>query len=407
MKRILYIESAPQAGGSTISLYELARRINRQEFEPVVLMCASNPYRARFESAGIPVIATVSYCSVRTPAYPPALAQARNSTWAVALRRNRISRALWRAAGLATRTALQTWPLARQVQSVIEQEKINLVHLNDAPELHQAGIIASRRAAVPCVCHVRSMPALDAVDRFLARYVSQFIFISQAVELDQRQKGVGKRPGVVVHNALDLSAYATLDRQAARRAFNLAEDDLVVGMIGRIEPWKGQRDLLAALSLLAPQFPRLRCLIAGIPELDGQWYLDELKTLVTSLRLGDIVRFVGFQDNVPLFLSALNVLAHTSVQPEPFGRVLIEGMAAGLPVVATNAGGTSEIVEDGRTGLLVPPAQPEALAQALAQLLAHPQQGKAMGEAGHARAAALFSIENQIAAIESIYRRLV
>lgn len=407
MKRILYIESAPQAGGSTVSLYELARRINRQEFEPVVLMCASNPYRARFESAGIPVIASATYCSVRTPSYPAALAQARSSTWASRLRRNRVSRALWRAAGLVTRTALHTWPLALQVRLIIKQQKISLVHLNDAPELHKAGIIASRLAGVPCICHVRSMPPLDAFDRFLARFVARFVFISLAVERDQREKGLGKRPGVVVHNAVDLSPYRALDRAAARQAFDLAPDDLVVGMMGRIEPWKGQRDVLQALRLLAPQFPRLRCLIAGTPELDGQWYLDELKGLAQSLDLGDIVRFVGYQDNTPLFLSALDVLVHASVQPEPFGRVLIEGMAAGLPLVAANAGGVPEIVVDGQTGLLTPPAQPTALADALARVLANPAEGQAMGQAGRMRAQTLFAIDSQIAAIESIYRQLV
>jgi hypothetical protein len=79
MKRILYIESASQAGGSTISLFELVRRIDRQVFEPLVLLCASNPYRQQFAGAGIAVHTTDAYCSVREPAYPPALAQARRS----------------------------------------------------------------------------------------------------------------------------------------------------------------------------------------------------------------------------------------------------------------------------------------------------------------------------------------
>ncbi len=407
MKRILYIESAPQAGGSTISLYELVRRIDRRSCEPLLLLCASNPARERFASAGVTVLTTGDYCSVRTPVYPPALAQARSSTWAAWLRRNALSRAVWKAGGLAARTALHTWPLARDVAHIIRRERIDLVHLNDAPELHKAGIIASRLAGVPCVCHVRSMPPLDAFDRLLARFVARFIFISQAVERDQRQKGLAQCPGTVVYNALDLAAYRSLDRQAARRAFGLDADDLVVGMMGRIEPWKGQRDVLAAISLLAERLPRLRCLIAGTPELDGQWYQDELVALAQSLGIGHIVQFVGYQGDTPRFMAALDVLAHASVQPEPFGRVLIEGMAAGLPVAATNAGGVPEIVVHGETGLLVPPAQPPALAAAIERLLSNTGEAAAMGQRGRARAAALFAIESHVAAVENIYRDIL
>jgi glycosyltransferase involved in cell wall biosynthesis len=407
MKRILFIESAPQAGGSTISLFELARRLNRAEFEPLVLLCASNPHADRFAQAGITVLPTRSYCSARTPAYAPALAKARRSRWAGWLRSNRVTRAVWRASGLAVRTLTLTWPLARQVSTIIRRQHIDLVHLNDAPELHKAGIIASRMAGVPCVCHVRSMPPLDTLDRFLARWVARYVFISHAVESDQRRKGLQPRAGVVIHNALDLSAYAALDRAAARRAFGLADDDLVVGMMGRIEPWKGQRDLLAAVSTLAPQFPRLRCLIAGTPELDGQWYQDELVALVRSLNLGEIVRFVGYQSDVPGFMAALDVVAHASVQPEPFGRVLIEGMAAGLPVVAANAGGVPEIVLDGETGLLVSPGQPAELAAALARLLADRERAIAQGQRGRERATALFAIESHVAAVERVYHELL
>lgn len=406
MKRVLYIESAPQAGGSTVSLFELVRRIDRTVFAPAIMLCTSNPYAERFRAAGVDVLPG-AYCSSRTPSYPAALAQARRSGWAARVRSNRVTRGIWRAGGLLVRTVQQTWPQARAVARIMREQGIDLVHLNDAPELHKAGILACRMAGVSCVCHVRSMPPMDALDRLLARNVAHFVFISQAVEQDQRRKGVGGRPGSVVHNALDLSAYASLNRQAARRSFDLADDDLVIGMMGRIEPWKGQRELLAALALLAPRFPTLRCLIAGAPELDGQWFLDELKATVTTLGLDGVVRFVGYQGDTPRFMAALDVLAHASVQPEPFGRVLIEAMAAGLPVVATNAGGVPEIVLDGATGLLAAPGDAQALAAALARLLSEREQAADMGQRGQARAVELFSIERHVAAIEDIYRTVL
>lgn len=405
-RRILYIESAPQAGGSSVSLFELARRIDRRAFQPLVLLCTSNPYRRRFEQAGVRVLSTAGYCSVRSPVYAPAVARAR-ARWAGKVRSNGLTRALWQAGGLAVRTISQTWPLARRVARIIRQEKIALVHLNDAPELHKAGIIAARLAGVPCICHVRSMPPLDALDRLLARCVTHFIFISKAVESDQRRRGLGRRPGSVLYNALDLAPYASLDRQAARRTYALAADDLVVGMMGRIEPWKGQRDVLAAMSVLKPRVPRLRCLVAGTPELDGQWYMDELIAQAGALGLDDVVRFIGYEPDVPRFMAALDVLCHASTQPEPFGRVLIEGMAASLPVVATNAGGVPEIVVAGETGVLVPPSDPASLAAALSTLLINRDQAAALGRCGQTRAAALFNIGRHVAAVEEIYDRLL
>lgn len=402
--RVLYIESAPQAGGSTVSLYELLRGLDRQAVEPVVLLCASNPFREHIAALGIRVLVSSAYCSQRTPAYPPALAQARASTWATRLRSNRLTQGMWKASGLAVRTLLHTLPLARQVQRIIGQGRIALVHLNDASELHKAGIIASRLAGVPCVCHVRSMPPLDALDRFLSRWVSHFVFISHAVEQDQRQKGLGQRPGTVIYNAVDLAPYQALDRGTARRSFELAASDRVVGIMARLEPWKGHRDLLAALALSAPQVPGLRCLIAGAPASDGAWYQDELAETTRSLALEDVVRFVGFQADAPRFLSALDLLVHTSVQPEPFGRALIEGMAAGLPVVATATGGVAEIVVDEQTGLLVPPGQPAALAAAMLRLLSDPVLARRMGDQGQERVSTVFAIQSHMAAIESIYQ---
>lgn len=409
-RRVLYVETAPQAGGSTVSLFELLRSVDRAAIQPVVLLCASNPFAACFAELGAPVIRSGLHCSARAAGYAPALARARTSSWAQLLKRHPFTLRLWRAAGLAVRTVSQTWPRARDMQRIIESQRIDLVHLNDAPELHKAGILGSRLAGVPCLCHVRSMPPVDVVDRLLARRVRHFVFISAAVEQDQRRKGLGRAPGSVIYNGVDTAPYAVLPGKAEARArLGVAPDDTVLGLMARIEPWKGQRDLLAALAILRSRTPhllRLRCLIAGEPELDGGWYLEELKQRTVELGLGDVVRFVGRQ-SPPAFHAALDVLIHTSVQPEPFGRVLIEGMAAGLPIVATNNGGVPEIVLDEQTGLLVPPGNPGALAAAVERLLGDEALRRRLGEAGRRRAGDVFSLRRHVAAIQALYETIL
>jgi hypothetical protein len=112
------------------------------------------------------------------------------------------------------------------------------------------------------------------------------------------------------------------------------------------------------------------------------------------------VHFLGFRSDIPSLMSLANVVVHTSVAPEPFGRVLVEGMFAKRPVVATRAGGALEIIEDGTSGVLVPPADPGALAHALAQLLGDPAQASRIAANGHMRACGHFSLDAMLAKIE-------
>ncbi len=115
-------------------------------------------------------------------------------------------------------------------------------------------------------------------------------------------------------------------------------------------------------------------------------YEDDLHAQVTRLGLDTRVQFTGFLSDVGVVLRSLDVLVHASVVPEPFGQVVVEGMAAGLPVVASDAGGPAEVITDGINGVLVPPSDPDALAQALRELASDPSRRRALGVAAHKRA---------------------
>ena len=195
----------------------------------------------------------------------------------------------------------------------------------------------------------------------------------------------------VVYYGFDIKAHPQANAAAAadvRRRFALS-DAPVIGLFGRLTRWKGQDVLLRALRDL----PGVQALVVGAALFDYDGYEAELHKLVQSEGLVERVRFAGFADDVAHIMAGVDVVAHTSTLPEPFGRVVVEGMLAGRPVVATRGGGVDEIVTEGETGLLVPPDDPRALAGAISRLLSDQAFAKRIAENGHASAVERFSIE--------------
>jgi glycosyltransferase involved in cell wall biosynthesis len=171
--------------------------------------------------------------------------------------------------------------------------------------------------------------------------------------------------------------------------------------VGRLVEFKGQEFLLEALARLRPSFPQARLLVVG----DGprRAFLEQR---ARDLNVTDEVRFTGHREDVPDLLAAMEVFVLPSLA-EDFGRVLLEAMAMQRPVVATAAGGAPEIVEDKVTGLLVPPANGAALAEAISALLADPARARAMGLSGRRRVEATFTADRHAALVSGVYADLV
>jgi len=153
--------------------------------------------------------------------------------------------------------------------------------------------------------------------------------------------------------------------------------------------------------------PQAKGVVVGDPAPNKLAYRDALLALRNELGLVDTVAFKPFQMDVPVVMSALDVLVLASTSPEPFGRVLIEAMAAGKPVVATDAGASREIIDDGVQGLLVPPRDAEALARSVVYLLTHRDAAAAMGRKGQARVDERFGSQQYVEGVQAVYRELL
>jgi glycosyltransferase involved in cell wall biosynthesis len=186
-----------------------------------------------------------------------------------------------------------------------------------------------------------------------------------------------------------------------RRTFGVQAQGLLVGTVGRLHPQKGFASLLAAVARVRERLPAIRLLLVG-----GGALRRDLVARAEALGLAEVVIFAGSRGDVPEILAALDLFVLPSLW-EGLPNAVLEAMAAGLPVVATAAGGTPEVVVDGETGLLVPPGDVTALAEAIERLLRDPGLRRKMGEAGRKRVEGHFTIEQTVAQTVALYETLL
>lgn len=246
--------------------------------------------------------------------------------------------------------------------------------------------------------------ALARLDAWAARFTDRIICCTAREVAEYLGAGIGRSAQyVVIPNGLDGEAYA---RRAAPLAKTRAGLALPVRSrpllcVGRLVPVKGQAVLLQAWPSVLTREPMAVVLLAG----DGP-DREALRAKAAALALGDSVRFLGFHEEIPSLLACAEALVLPSLN-EGFGMVLVEAMAMGKPVVATAVGGVPEVVLHGVTGLLVPPADPEALATAILRLLGDPRAARQMGEAGRERARNCFSRDSFLRAHRDLYGGLL
>jgi glycosyltransferase involved in cell wall biosynthesis len=299
-----------------------------------------------------------------------------------------------RARGIDARAVLR---LAR----MLRRDAVTIVHCHNHAAMVY-GALAARLAARPRVVytvHGARTSARRATGRWQRMgLLREVVFVSRHARDVARVAGTRAHTHVVT-NGVDSSAFA-LDRAAGervRRELGIAPDARVCGIVARLTPAKDHRTLFEAVRRLREAGSGVHCIVVGDGEMRGA-----LESAVRALGLDDLVHFTGARANVRDYLGAMDVFVLSSVT-EGLAMTLLEAMAAGKPVVATRVGGNPEVVEDGRTGLLVSPGDPDALASAVDTILRRPELQAAMGAAGRDRARRNFSLEAMLAGYAAVY----
>lgn len=204
------------------------------------------------------------------------------------------------------------------------------------------------------------------------RFASLVIANSQASQTAFVQAGGRAELTTVIYNGFDTKLYQTCASDISKLRQQLRiENKFVVGHFSRLSPWKGQHILLDAIAQCPPQ---VTAIFVGDALFGEQEYVKQLHQQISQLGLENRVKFLGFRADIPQLMAACDLVAHTSTAPEPFGRVIVEAMLCGKPVVAAKAGGAVELVEHGINGFLTTPGEPQELAKIIHTCLEDRQQ---------------------------------
>ncbi|GIW20581.1 MAG: hypothetical protein KatS3mg065_0877 [Chloroflexota bacterium] len=260
--------------------------------------------------------------------------------------------------------------------------------------------LGMRRPYVVSTVHssrVRSLADRDELRR-LTPHMDRLVAVSRAIVAKIAEERGDAAPVELIYNGVDLSRY---DHQepccTLREEYGLPPDAQLVGVVARLEPEKGHPTLLAAWPEVVRRCPQAYLLVVG----EGS-QRDALEALAAELGIADHVVFTGRRDDVPAVTAALDVAVLPSYR-EAQGLVILEAMALGRPVVASNVGGIPEVIDDGVSGLLVPPGDPVALAGAIVRLLTDHPYADLLARRGHDLVHERFCVELMVRAIESIY----
>lgn len=399
MTRVMFIEasSGGVTGGSLTGLYHLIRGLDRKRVASSMVLYEPKTLEPDLAACGVKIY------HVSRRRLPKAHVLLHVDGYQRAKQVGAVARALrWGRQSL--RFAVEEGPTAVALARVIRRERPDVVHLGNGLRANFDGVIAARLTRTPIVCHVKGFEKYSPRERRAVRHVDALVCMTRAVQAHCVEQGVIGRHTQVVYDAIDEAGFQpTRDAAAVRAELGLADTSPCIGIVGNVQEWKGQAVVVEAMAHVHRQIPAARCLIVGGAHRAGADYEHALRRRLSELGLDDVIHFTGFRTDVADVMNALDVVVHASVRPEPFGRVILEGMLLGKPVVAVAAGGVPELIEDGQTGFLTPPGDVAALAQRLVVLLGDPGLRRRIGERAQAWARERFSLARHVADMSAIY----
>jgi glycosyltransferase involved in cell wall biosynthesis len=373
--RILYVDQTGQLGGGELSLLDV---IKNSAHEAEIALFDDGPFRVALEELNVRVH-LLSLGKADTIRREAGLGSILSCGPALLSLRNQLA-SLARGFDVIYANSQKAFLISALVR---QPGQILIWHLRDmltadhfSPLMRKAAVMAGNVAA------------------------SAIVVNSEAVLESFVQAGGKRKKAVVVYNGISPEPFDSVqnsDVEKLRTQLGL-EGKFLVGVFGRLSPWKGQHIVIDALCRL----PETHVLMVGEALFGEQAYADELRTLARSKGVEDRVHFLGFRRDIPTLMKLADVVVHASTAPEPFGRVIVEAMLSDRPVVATRAGGVVEIIEDERTGLLVKPGSSSELSTAIERLRTQTAFTAELASAAKERAVRIFSISAMRLGIQQV-----
>lgn len=362
-RNILYLNSWSTAhGGSSTSLIDVVTHLDPARYRPVVMCPTDGDLPRRLRDVGARVVLRGMHRPTREELTKFVAEVPRHWRW-------------------------------------LRAEEIALVHGNTSSS-RRSIVQAAVLGGIPYVQHVRSM-VRGSTATYGFRKASRIVCNSDEVASALRRDAALGSKTVTIYNAVDLSRYDS-DEDTRREEIGVAPSRPIVGFVGRIVPSKGVTTLIGAMPDIRARVPDALLVLVGCPPPDETEYDAECRAMVERLGLTEHVRFVGYRRDVPAWMRTFNVFA-LPTRAEAFGKVVIEAMAAGCPVVASRVGGIPEIVTEPGLGTLVAPDDPKAVAAAVLPYLTDPRQARDVGSRGAASVRERFGMGRMLGRLQALY----
>lgn len=372
-RKILFINTPNGLGGAEFSLLTLMKNLDAERYVPHLVTAGPGSFYERARDLGIPV----SVCSF--PWF------SRRQPWQYA------------------------WSVC-QLAKLIRYEKVALIHSNCDHSLPYVEF-AAKLARVPYVSHVRDFVRawFEPAKLRALKSASCVIAVSSAMAHACLDAGLAQERVIRIYNPVEIDAFRTAPSDArgkVRADLGIGASDLVIGTVGQLHPLKGQDVFVKAALRVSQRIPNAVFVVVGTAlSTEQKSFERHLWDLVAENRLTSQFRFIGFRHDVPLVMRAMDILVVPSLT-ESFGRVAVEGMASGLPVVASACGGIEEIVDDGVNGLLISPGDVDGMAGTILKLWAQPDLRASLGSAGLLKART-FDVEFHVHQMQAVYDAVV
>jgi glycosyltransferase involved in cell wall biosynthesis len=385
--KVLIIDAAIAFGGTLVVARNLVKHLDRNRVDVSLVSASTDGFVSNdfIDGAGVRLIS-------------PYADYVRLQNWKRAVRRRfgpGFARKLVEAAVIIG-GILANIPYMVKVALLCRRSRADVVHLNNYV---MEPLWVARLLRIPMIYHLHGyLPnPLDGSARRSFRHVKAFVSISRGVSDAAVRAGVDAALIQTIPNFVERPPESTPPA---------LPHTPVVGIFGRVIPWKGQKQFLQAAVTLMPRFPELRLLVVGGVSDGEPGYMDECRQIAERSGYSSRIEFTGMVTDVTTYYRRCSVVVHASIQPEPFGMVLIEAMAEGRPVVASILGAAPEIIDEGVEGYIVDPNDLETLAARISDLLSDPGLALRMGLKGHSKVQALYDPRVAARAFERLYREV-
>ena len=380
MKRILYLHAGAEMYGADKVLLELIKGLDRQEFEAHVILPNDGVLVEALRQVGAHV-SVLDYPILRRKYFNPK--------------------------GIADYIRSYNF-YAKQIALYAREHSIDMVHNNTAAVLE--GIYLKRKLKLPLIWHVHEIivkpkAISDFINMLMGRYADKIVTVSQAVANHIKQSPFIKDSQVeVIYNGVDNAVYYPMDASSIREKFDIAQDALVIGMIGRVNAIKGQNDFIEAVEPLLEKNEQAVAFLAGGVFPGEEWRLEELDNRIASSSVVSQIHRIDYYDKTSELYNMFDIFVLPSIKPDSLPTVVLEAMACSKPVVCYNNGGIAEMVVDDKSGYLVKPNRPQELSNAISLLIDSSEKREKFGRVGYQRQRELFSLESYIKNFSELYK---